>query len=339
MIDGGPPGTPDRGMKEYMWELAAPPADAKASAHVDLLAVSHIDQDHIGGAIDLMSDTPAVSRNTVAGFSFGTVWHNSFANLTSDRSLVVSVDLRSRVAAHLAAPGYAASDREEALAIVASVTQGVRLSDLIAENDLSGNPPFDRLITQGDIAHWRSEPRITVVGPRKGDIDSLRQYWMREVNSNLSSNHKVMYAAAGLDRSVPNLSSLVFLLDHGGRRILFTGDARGDRIVEQLTELELVTDGKVEVDMLKVPHHGSERSCPSDLFETVRADHYLVSGDGTSGNPSLKMADRLCQARSGEAFAVWLTHDIPAVTARFRREPRVEVRVRPPDSSAMIVDL
>jgi beta-lactamase superfamily II metal-dependent hydrolase len=117
---------------------------------------------------------------------------------------------------------------------------------------------------------------------------------MREVNGNLTASHQVVYAAASLDQSVPNLSSLVFLLEHNGRRILFTGDARGDRIVAGLEELNLLTDGILEVDVLKVPHHGSERSCTGDLFETVRADHYFVSGNGTNGNPSVAMADRLC---------------------------------------------
>lgn len=167
VVDGGPPRTPDRGLKEYLSDIAPPPRIPKASAYVDLLAVSHIDQDHIGGAIDLMSDTPAVSRSGVAGFSFGTVWHNSFANLATDGSLVASADLRNRVASRLAASDYPAKDREEALAIVASVTQGVRLSDLIAQSGLTGNPPFDGLIMQGAAAHWRSEPRITFVGSTK----------------------------------------------------------------------------------------------------------------------------------------------------------------------------
>lgn len=339
VIDGGPPRTPDRGLKQHLWDVAVPPADAKASAYVDLLVVSHIDQDHIGGAIDLMIDTPGVSPSSVAGFSFGTVWHNSFANLATDRSLVASADLRRRVTDRLAHREYRARDREQALAIVASVPQGIRLSDLIAANDLTGNPPFDGLITQGAIAHWRTEPRITVVGPPSKAVDALRRYWMREVNNNLALAHKVTYAAAGLDQSVPNLSSLVFLFEHDGRRILFTGDARGDQIVAQLAELDLLVDGAFEVDALKVPHHGSERSCTADLFATVRAEHYLISGDGSNGNPSVAMADRLCRARRGEAFTVWLTHDVTAVTTRFRREPRVEVMVRAPDTAGVIIDV
>lgn len=336
VIDGGPPGTPARGMTEYLLDIAPPPADVRASAVVDLLAVSHIDNDHIGGAIDLLASTPVVANTDPPGIAVHAVWHNSFAALTRDKTLVASATLRDRVNEHLAAAGGSSI---EAMAVVASVPQGIRLSSLVADNGLARNPPFGRLIIQGDVVDAPGGLRMTVVGPSKDDIEALRRHWMREVDGDLNANHQVVHAAASLDRSVPNLASLVFLLEHQRRRVLFTGDARGDRVVEQLEELGLLTRGKIEVDALKVPHHGSERSCTPGLFAAVRADHYLISGDGTNSNPSPTMIDRLCAARHGEPFTVWLTHDVPSVTARLRAEPNVALRLRPPASSCFIVDL
>jgi len=40
--------------------------------------------------------------------------------------------------------------------------------------------------------------------------------------------------AAYVDKSVPNLSSLVVLAKAGGKTMLLTGDARGDKILEGL---------------------------------------------------------------------------------------------------------
>jgi glyoxylase-like metal-dependent hydrolase (beta-lactamase superfamily II) len=134
VVDGGPPGTPDQGLKQFLWQVATPPSSARASAYVDLLAVTHIDSDHIGGAIDLMADTPPVSRKAVAGFTFGTVWHNSFSELTGDSALIASGQIRLGVQARLTKPEYAADDRQRAVSIVASVTQGQDLRDLIASN-------------------------------------------------------------------------------------------------------------------------------------------------------------------------------------------------------------
>lgn len=89
---------------------------------------------------------------------------------------MASADLQHRVERRLAAREYPATDRERALAIVASVSQGLRLRDLIADNGLTGIPPFGGLIMQGDVAHWQNEPRITIVGPSRRGVDSPRRY-------------------------------------------------------------------------------------------------------------------------------------------------------------------
>ena len=62
LIDGGSPATYPR-LKKRIKALS--PADR----HFDLFVVTHIDSDHIGGAVKLMD-------NALAGLSFGDVWLN-----------------------------------------------------------------------------------------------------------------------------------------------------------------------------------------------------------------------------------------------------------------------
>lgn len=38
-------------------------------------------------------------------------------------------------------------------------------------------------------------------------------------------------------------------------------------------------------DILKVPHHGSDRNVTREFFENVTADQYIISADGKHGNP------------------------------------------------------
>ena len=58
VVDGGPARTADRGLKTLIWQVALPSLSPKrASAFIDLLAVTHIDSDHIGGAVQLVRDT------------------------------------------------------------------------------------------------------------------------------------------------------------------------------------------------------------------------------------------------------------------------------------------
>ena len=72
------------------------------------------------------------------------------------------------------------------------------------------------------------------------------------------------------------------------RRVLFTGDGVGNDIVESLSEKQMLdSEGRLHVDVLKVPHHGSERNASQKFFDTVTADTYIISANGRDDNPSL----------------------------------------------------
>ena len=83
----------------------------------------------------------------------------------------------------------------------------------------------------------------------------------------------------------------------GNRRMLLTGDARGDFILDELRALDLLRNDTIHVDLLKVPHHGSERNVREDFFRQVTADHYVISADGRHGNPDVRMLQMLTRAR------------------------------------------
>ena len=73
-----------------------------------------------------------------------------------------------------------------------------------------------------------------------------------------------------LDKSVPNLASIMFLAEIKNRKILFTGDGLGQDIVDILSKNEMLDqNGKFHVDVLKVPHHGSDRNTSLEFFKTV----------------------------------------------------------------------
>jgi beta-lactamase superfamily II metal-dependent hydrolase len=55
--------------------------------------------------------------------------------------------------------------------------------------------------------------------------------------------------AAYLDKSVHNLSSIVVLVESQGKRILLTGDGRGDHTLEGLKAAKLLKSGKLRVDV------------------------------------------------------------------------------------------
>ena len=113
--------------------------------------------------------------------------------------------------------------------------------------------------------------------------------------------------AAYVDKSVPNLSSLVVLAKVEDKSVLLTGDARGDKIMEGLELVELMpSGGKLHVNILKVPHHGSSNNLAGDFFERITADHYVFSGNGEHGNPERESLEMLSAARGGEKYQIHL---------------------------------
>jgi beta-lactamase superfamily II metal-dependent hydrolase len=50
----------------------------------------------------------------------------------------------------------------------------------------------------------------------------------------------------------------------------------------------LSVDGKYHVDIFKVPHHGSARNVTREFFSEITADVYIISADGTYGNPDFE---------------------------------------------------
>jgi hypothetical protein len=152
------------------------------------------------------------------------------------------------------------------------------------------------------------------------------------------------------DDSVANLSSLVLLAEAGKnnarKRILLTGDARGDKILEGLEAVKLLKKGGTMcVDILKMPHHGSDRNMDENFLKRVTADHYVFSGNGEYGNPERATLEWLWNARGDEDYKVHLTYTIDEIDENRKKnweaerereikkrdenkDPKVNVKVR-----------
>jgi hypothetical protein len=101
----------------------------------------------------------------------------------------------------------------------------------------------------------------------------------------------------------------------GGKSMLLTGDARGDKILEGL-ELARILEpgGKRKLNLLKVPHHGSSNNMEAIFFERLPAEHYVFSGDGEHGNPERETLEMLLEARGVDAeYMIHLTYPVEEI--------------------------
>ena len=105
-----------------------------------------------------------------------------------------------------------------------------------------------------------------------------------------------------------NLSSITVLATFKKKTMLLTGDARGDYVLAGLRRAKLLKNGKIHVNLLKIPHHGSDNNVDTDFFRSITADHYVVSGDGEHGNPEVSTFQMISDARGQDEFTIYLTH-------------------------------
>ena len=128
-----------------------------------------------------------------------------------------------------------------------------------------------------------------ILGPTQKNLEKLRKIWEDWVRSHVQvgvtlKDYEVLQI---LDASITNLSSIMFLVEFEGKKILFTGDGVGRDVLDILSEKKMLnSEGRLHVDILKVPHHGSERNVSEQFFEMVTADVYLISANGRDDNPS-----------------------------------------------------
>jgi hypothetical protein len=72
----------------------------------------------------------------------------------------------------------------------------------------------------------------------------------------------------------------------------------------------------VEVDVLKVPHHGSQKNVTAKLLEFVPATHYMISTNGEHfGHPNDVALARVVTARRGGT--IWFNYGPTATTERW----------------------
>lgn len=325
LIDGGPSGVFKQTLRKRLVQLRE-----EGSADLQMVMVSHIDADHIAGILDFFKELKKQRDDGEEPLArVATLWFNSFDDVVGNDS--DELIARFETAAQTAAAGDRVSAdspvSQAGALILAGVGQGRKLRDLASALGTVVNAGFDNMIlasVSGDAPRrikLDDHLTFTVLGPTKTQLVELREKWDQELAKIKSSSpaRASAIAAAFLDTSAANLSSTVVLAECEGKRMLLTGDARGDFILEGLNEANLLENGGIHVDLMKVPHHGSDRNVSTEFFRQVTADHYVISANGKHHNPDKAMLEMLRQARQGESYTVHFTNEVEQVSEYVER--------------------
>ena len=88
-----------------------------------------------------------------------------------------------------------------------------------------------------------------------------------------------------------NEYSPMIMIEYGGKKILLTGDAT-DKTEKEL--LNLYEKEMLDVDILKVSHHGSNTSTSEEFLKIIKPEYAIISvGKNSYGHPSYELLKRL----------------------------------------------
>lgn len=297
LIDGGPSMAFKHGLRQrYKGALCKVLDDLKEKGqHVDLVILTHIDDDHINGLIKAFEDPEYLPQLVKA------IWFNSSRLITQ----------------HFKVPEI--SENNILLADdspLTSVQQGKDLEKLLDEIQCVRAPP----IMAGQV--YNVGPfTLKVLSPERSQLERLLHKWPIEGESGTTSSHDNDYGLSlseiwaedkfVSDPSIYNGSSIAFLLESDGRKMLFLGDAHDQVVASNIRALGYSDTNKLKLDLVKISHHGSQYNTSSETLSLLDSPCYAISTDGTKhGLPNKRTIARIIKATNGKIFFNY-SHVIP----------------------------
>lgn len=287
---------------------------------IDLLVATHIDNDHISGLATILSEMPELQ--------IGKILFNSYHRENTvqpqplnERQLAILAELKRRCPS------------------IADVTEGkvnakeaISLSECILKNEAWRTAWAQKPVVKGDTIDLGDFGKITILSPRKEDLDLLENQFKKEFWSKFYEKYNVRYDSEEViyeillrlwetalvesktDKigyikatketfekaadapvqpvSLPNQCSIAFVYEYEGHRFLLLGDA--DPVIVTFSIKELYTAPyPLMMNLIKVSHHGSAHSTTKELITIADSEHYYFTGGNREERPSLETLARI----------------------------------------------
>ena len=274
LIDGGPIG-------QYKFLDAKISALQAGDANFELIVLTHVDTDHVDGLVRLFAEKRS-------DWKFGTdqVWFNGWEHLDVSALGGKQGDYFSAlIRARLELPKWNSSFGGKAVVVPDMGTlPRVSLADDFIITLLSPTP--QKLSKMKEA--WEDDVKGSF---QAGDLEAAwkalatqKKYLPCKTLLGSASESEIDTAVAKQstpDNAAANGSSIAFLAEFRGMSALFLGDAHADVVADSIDRL-LSERGKstLDVDAVKVAHHGSKGNTSDRLLELIRSPNFLVSTNG-----------------------------------------------------------
>tara|TARA_R110002051_G_scaffold181774_1_gene251344 strand:+ start:112222 stop:113274 length:1053 start_codon:yes stop_codon:yes gene_type:complete len=256
----------------------------KDKQFIDLLVLTHFDDDHIGGVLRWLN------KDKEAFKLIKKVWFNSGKEIAKKFESNENKDLDIEII-------------DGADDFHTSTKQGIKFEKYLRDNNL----------WEGKIIEQGSEFDIfgiqfKVLSPNKDKLDKLLKLYKKQKDYFTSGNEYDFQTSLkdfineenqpGFkfkeDNSVANGSSIAFIIEYKAQSFLFLGDAHPSVVIEGLNKFGYKKDNRLNVELMKVSHHGSMYNTNKELLEIVKTNKYVISSNATKhGLPNKRAIARI----------------------------------------------
>lgn len=264
---------------------------------IDLLIVTHIDQDHIKGLIYLVEDIKSLG-SPILGSSIGKYWFNS-AQKNKKGPLIKNLDVSAREMAvfenYLHTLSNSQWDINNRLKIPMEIElYGAKITILSPNDEL--------------IAEFQEEYGSRDVGFKSTDYKKAVNE-LKKLEQRMFTEKK-----EDLDRKLQNATSIAFLLEYKEKSLLYLGDAVPEILEVSLKQiLKKRKVEKLKVDAVKLSHHGSRKSLSMQMLNLLDSRKFVISTNGKkSGLPNKATLAKILlgmHRKEGERITFYFNYD------------------------------
>lgn len=302
----------------------------KLGEKINLFIVTHIDEDHILGAIEFIKE-----NNELQIIEIGEVWYNCYRHLQIDKNQGAISDKEKRILQREIALGESYIRRESSCKISKSeisVKQGFTLGALLLKGGYNWNSSFEgKAVSRNNIEKIEfGDMSVNVLSPNNKKLDILKKKWLKELtnkkwNFNVTEDKLfddafefmlLMYDEELLidkkEISLEEITMIASIQDiiqqkvnadkspTNGSSIAICINYEGKNLLflgdghPEILYKNIYNLGVKEFDLVKIPHHGSGKNMTIQLAEILKSNKFLISTNGNKHkHPDLESIARL----------------------------------------------